>query len=955
MVKRFLLPLLAALIIAAMVVPGCGGTTEDPTYALTVTVNNDDWGSAVDLTGTSPYTAGTVVDIEAEAVEGFFFIEWTSDAGGDFVSTGSPTTKFTMPAAAVTITANFDELPEGFYNLILVGGAGGTVVDVGEAGYYEAGTEVEILGKPQWGVYLFDTWASDDVTLAPADRARQTFIMPEKTVTATASFELADVPGPYGQFLAEFYDDLFAGSTFEAGSFEDELDERMRNLYEFGFDYGHYWVGAGPLFLSDVNVTQKALKFDRFAAYPDDANKFLHLIEKDYPGIRTGAWVDTVTITRQPSEATGVAQVIDGTIDVYSHGMTDADLLALVNATTEAYAKFSFGSFNTMRVNPYGPEFDTGMLNPFHFAEVREAFQLLIDRDFIAEDVMQDMATPRYAALGPWGDYQRYYEDPAMDFDIKTIEALYAYGIDEENPGVDDALADFRDLVVGLTGKTGVTGTVTFDDVEDELLYDGVQIPVTLAIRSDDPQRTAIGNYIGNRMELAGFEFIARTGDMPTILSPVVNNMDEIKGGGWTMYTGGWVSTVISRDCGFWFAYFHSDLWKTGIPAFTFLEPIDWDAYDAKDGSQPFYQAALDLLFLDFETMDERRDLFDIALPGHMESSSMIYLTNNRGFAPLADDVNLAADLSGGIYGSWMWAFTAHFTDGTSPEGAGAPVPGGDLKVSMFDLLVEPWNPVAGTNTVYDMFPIRATGDMGHHPDTNTGLRLPGVVGTADVYVQPGVPVGSELPWVTLYQPSTLAPELTAPATAWGSWDADNWRVIPVSERFPDPDDRVAASMSISYYPTGTFTRPLHDGSTLSPADFIYYWILQHDRGMEGSAIYDETRVVGLTSFLKNHIAVEFIFDDPGYDLVVKSWSRIWEMDAERMVSSWYPNYAQGNGYWHTLWIGSWLEAQNVAAFGEVKAADTAFSRYWLSYVTGQGLADIRDWLLDEGYDTPAA
>ena len=77
-----------------------------PKYALTMAVNPPGSGTATDLTGASPYAAGTVVNIQAAAGAGYQFVNWTAPAGS-FGNAGAATTTFTMPAQAVTVTANF--------------------------------------------------------------------------------------------------------------------------------------------------------------------------------------------------------------------------------------------------------------------------------------------------------------------------------------------------------------------------------------------------------------------------------------------------------------------------------------------------------------------------------------------------------------------------------------------------------------------------------------------------------------------------------------------------------------------------------------------------------------------------------------------------------------------------------------------------------------------------------
>lgn len=76
-----------------------------PTYTLTLAVAPADAGT---VTGDGDYSEGTEVDITATAAAGYAFRNWTDDDGVEISSVANFT--FTMPAADVTLTANFDPL-----------------------------------------------------------------------------------------------------------------------------------------------------------------------------------------------------------------------------------------------------------------------------------------------------------------------------------------------------------------------------------------------------------------------------------------------------------------------------------------------------------------------------------------------------------------------------------------------------------------------------------------------------------------------------------------------------------------------------------------------------------------------------------------------------------------------------------------------------------------------------
>ena len=332
--------------------------------------------------------------------------------------------------------------------------------------------------------------------------------------------------------------------------------------------------------------------------------------------------------------------------------------------------------------------------------------------------------------------------------------------------------------------------------------------------------------------------------------------------------------------------------------------------------------------FSTIESPGGRDELVGLVLPTHMKYG-MFYLTASRGFSPLKTIVDLAADKAGGIYGSWMWALTAHFRDDE-----GNPQSGGHMSAAMHDLLVEPWNPIAGSNAVYDMFPIRATGDMGTHPDTRDGLRWAGRIDRAEVTVTTGLPVISFHDWVDL----SFADEIVAPADAWRDWDPVTQMPRTVADALATPgepwglDSAVVDRYSVAYYPEEIWDHPLHDGSTISFADFLYHWILPYDRGQEGSAIYDPTAASGLHGPPRNITGVRFTVNpEPGVGLKYETWSTNWQMDAERMIDTGFPNYAQGNGFWHVLALGICGERAGEMAFGEVKSQPTTLG--WINFL----------------------
>jgi uncharacterized repeat protein (TIGR02543 family) len=81
-------------------------------YILTMAASPVMGGTATDVTGASPYMEGEVVSIQAVAATGYQFVRWTATAGA-FSNSNAPSTIFQMPAADVTVTANFEVVSSG--------------------------------------------------------------------------------------------------------------------------------------------------------------------------------------------------------------------------------------------------------------------------------------------------------------------------------------------------------------------------------------------------------------------------------------------------------------------------------------------------------------------------------------------------------------------------------------------------------------------------------------------------------------------------------------------------------------------------------------------------------------------------------------------------------------------------------------------------------------------------
>jgi hypothetical protein len=183
-----------ALIVGTVSCDGGGGGA---TYSLTMAVAPGGGGTATDLTGASPYAAGTSVNIKAVANPGYKFVSWSAPAG-TFGSATAATTTFTMPAQNVTVAANFVAV----YGLTMAVNpvGGGTATDLTGASPYAAGTSVNIKAVAA-APYQFVSWSAPAGTFGNATAAQTAFTMPAQNVTVEAHFV-----GPTDHFMGYFVD-----------------------------------------------------------------------------------------------------------------------------------------------------------------------------------------------------------------------------------------------------------------------------------------------------------------------------------------------------------------------------------------------------------------------------------------------------------------------------------------------------------------------------------------------------------------------------------------------------------------------------------------------------------------------------------------------------------------------------------------------------------------------------
>jgi peptide/nickel transport system substrate-binding protein len=435
-------------------------------------------------------------------------------------------------------------------------------------------------------------------------------------------------------------------------------------------------------------------------------------------------------------------------------------------------------------------------------------------------------------------------------------------------------------------------------------------VEISLLIRTED-ERLAIGDYLGNQLEDIGFTVI-RDYKTAAEASPIWISGNPADGL-FHIYTGGWITTAVPRNLAGNFAFFYTDT-GLGVPL--------WQAYV---NDPEFYDLAVALDNSEFSSAEERRDMMARAMELALVDSTRVWINDRQSVTPRRAEISVAADLYGGISGSWLWPVTLRIGDEI----------GGSVNIAMPSILTEPWNPLDGTNWIYDMMLIRGTGELAAMTDPFTGIARPQRLERAEVMVVEGTPIFKTLDWVDL----EFVDEIVVPEDAWADWDAVEQRFLTVGEVYTETV--TAVRKSVVYYPADMFdTVSWHDGSPLTMGDFVMGMILSFDRAKVDSAYYDAAKVPAFNSFMSAFRGVRVISTNP---LVIETYSNAFQPDAENTVTTWFPYYAQGPGAWHNLTLGLMAEAAELGAFSGAKADALEVDR--LNYISGPTIAVLKDQL----------
>jgi peptide/nickel transport system substrate-binding protein len=591
---------------------------------------------------------------------------------------------------------------------------------------------------------------------------------------------------------------------------------------------------------------------------------------------RHGGWLDEIDISVVAGES-AISQIQADAIDFYSFALASDSFPAIQEAGLSTTR--SVGGYYGISLNP-AVFTDTTVLNPFSNRKIREALNWLIDRNYLNQEIF---AGGSLAKLLPITTQLAEYTN--LIDTARALEAKYAYNPDKAKEVIDAEMP-------GMGAELGADGKWQFNGQ-----------PVTLAfmIRPDgDGTRKPMGDYVANQLETVGFtvdrQYKTSSEAFPIWLGTAAAD------GQWHLYTAGYTPGGFPRDerSGLQQGYLNTSI-QAGEP------------YISNVSDPEFQEIGDDLAQGKFSTKEERDQMMRRGLELALEDSLFVWTIEQQSYAPYDDDVQVTWDLALNYESANVGPYNLRFKDKE----------GGVMKIGTNDLFTQPWNPVAGSNWVWDAAVMRATtqgtsntvGGGGLMADPFTGVAYPQRIESAELTYKEGLPIQQNLDWLTV----TTAPQIDVPEDAWVDWDATEQRFITAAEKFPE--GTTANIKSVVVYPADLYdTVKWHDGSPISAGDFVMAMIQGFDPAKPESPIYDESLALSIDAALEAFKGYRITSTDP---LTIEAYSDSYSSDAESNVLTLWPLSPfglSGEDSWPMFAISNLAEANKELAYSPDKA-----------------------------------
>jgi peptide/nickel transport system substrate-binding protein len=628
---------------------------------------------------------------------------------------------------------------------------------------------------------------------------------------------------------------------------------------------------------------------------------------------RQGSFLDSLTFITVTDQVDAIQRVLAGDIDIHGYQVTGGTV-ALLDQNNIPYNK-AFSGYRGVLYNPVDYSSD-GRFNVLGDKVIRQAMQKLCDKDLWASEYLVGNALPMYSGILPTSAV-----NPQII--VETTKTQIAFAFDEAL-----GLQMINDRMLELGGVKNAAGHWTIANSVTGAMW---EIEVVGTIRVSD-ERWQMGDYVCDQLEKAGFvtrRIYGSGGDLYNYWAlSLPSDMT------YNFYTEGWGSSGIDLESSTTWAQMYTDLTGGGFP----YDDMTREWCTATFGAG-FYDAARKIYVGEYNSAEERLELFRLCERLARENPTHIWAWNNASAYMIPEGIAVIHDLAAGTF---IHNFVAHSLRYVDADGA--PIMGGDIVASNQEFLVNPINPVDGSNWTYDFMFMRPTQDFPVNFHPHTGIAIPHMVDKAEVVILTGKPVIIDDTtvadgWCTL----EFADSIDVPGDAWADWDAANQVFLTVDDVYPDGITDAASKVTITYPAWLTDgTVKWHDGSVFSLADMVCGFIIgfPFDQAKPESAIYDQYRVSDYEAALSTFRGLKIVATEPQivvevYDAGIRLYA---ESMAEGQSRALWPSSQSGSYQpsWHSVAIGYMSDAAGLGTFGSSKATDLGVDQ--ISYVDGPQL-----------------
>jgi peptide/nickel transport system substrate-binding protein len=286
-------------------------------------------------------------------------------------------------------------------------------------------------------------------------------------------------------------------------------------------------------------------------------------------------------------------------------------------------------------------------------------------------------------------------------------------------------------------------------------------------------------------------------------------------------------------------------------------------------------------------------------LPLALKDSLRIWLVDQISVFPYRSNIQVAVDFGAG-FNNPIWTRTIQFVGQT----------GGTVKAASLKVFVDPWNPVAGTNWLYDALIQHGINDYAFIMNPYTGKYMMNRVANYTVQVDDN---GIEVPTNVIY-----------------GWDTKNNTYV-----FVQPHT-YATTKVVAVYDVNL--GKYHDGTSVSVEDFIGLPALGFERVDPSSPLYDESAEPGFESWRSWFIGSRIVSLNP---LTIEYYGNYSNPIDPSLTAANYVGWP--NMPWHVIAITRLAELNGELAYSDYKSTKNGVE--WMNLVGGPSLNILEKWL----------